>query len=69
MRPPTVLDCVTDPADKSRRFVVPISTTSQRVTFKKVTLEPINPPEHTVQSNVPPPVLFAGRKKKATVDR
>jgi len=56
-----------DPNDRSRRFVVPLGTTSARITFKPVELHPIVAPatsaQGTAESSEPPPVLFQGRRQ------
>ncbi|KAG8981542.1 hypothetical protein FRB95_007953 [Tulasnella sp. JGI-2019a] len=56
-----------DPTDRSRRFVVPLGTTSTRTTFKPVELrQKVVVPKLGAAPEVmdePPPVLFQGRKQ------
>ncbi|KAG8995625.1 hypothetical protein FRB94_008907 [Tulasnella sp. JGI-2019a] len=56
-----------DPTDRSRRFVVPLGTTSTRITFKPVELrQKVVVPKLGAAPEVmdePPPVLFQGRKQ------
>lgn len=52
-----------DPNDRSRRFVVPLGTTSTRVTFRSIELQPKFVQNAAPASDEPPPVLFQGRKQ------
>ncbi|KAG8886140.1 hypothetical protein FRB97_007178 [Tulasnella sp. 331] len=55
-----------DPTDRSRRFVVPLGTTSTRITFRPVEFHLRAAPQDgnaaAVITDDPPPVLFQGRK-------
>ncbi|KAG8935788.1 hypothetical protein FRC02_006338 [Tulasnella sp. 418] len=57
-----------DQQDRARRFVVPLGSTSKRIRFRNVDTFNLKHSEKATlltssSDNIPPPVLFAGRKK------